>query len=124
MNPFGTLGMISFPGTNGYSRNMWDTEYNDFQPRVGAAYQITNSLVARGGFGITYLPSNTGYFSSPNDYGEASFAPGNKHCLMAPTPVAFLRRSLPMQPPWLRRSERIPRLRRTTASTRRTSTGI
>ncbi len=77
MNPFGTMGEISFPGTNGYSRNMWDTEYHDFQPRVGAAYEITKSLVARGGFGITYLPSNTGYFSSPNDYGEASFAPGN-----------------------------------------------
>ena len=78
MNPFGTLGLVSFPGTNGYSRNMWDTEYKDFQPRVGAAYQITKSLVARGGFGISYLPSNTGYFSSPNDYGEASFAPGNE----------------------------------------------
>jgi hypothetical protein len=77
MNPFGTLGLISFPGTNGYSRNMWDTEWKDFQPRVGGAYQINKSLVARGGFGITYLPSNTGYFSSPNDYGEASFAPGN-----------------------------------------------
>ncbi len=78
MNPFGSRGMISFPGTNGYSRNMWDTEYHDFQPRLGAAYQVTKSLVARGGFGITYLPSNTGYFSSPNDYGEASFAPGNE----------------------------------------------
>lgn len=77
-NPFGTMGVLSFPGTNGYSRNMWDTEYHDFQPRVGAAYQITKTLVARGGFGITYLPSNTGYFSSPNDYGEASFAPGNE----------------------------------------------
>jgi trimeric autotransporter adhesin len=77
-NPFGTVGMLSFPGTGGYSRNMWDTEYSDLQPRVGAAYQITKSLVAHGGFGITYLPSNTGYFSSPNDYGEASFAPGNE----------------------------------------------
>ena len=78
MNPFGTKGVLSFPGTNGYSRNMWDTEYHDFQPRVGAAYQVTHSLVARGGFGITYLPSNTGYFSSPNDYGEASFTSGNE----------------------------------------------
>lgn len=77
-NPFGTQGVLSFPGTNGYSRNMWDTEWHDFQPRVGAAYQITKTLVARGGFGIAYLPTNTGYFSSPNDYGEASFAPGNE----------------------------------------------
>jgi Carboxypeptidase regulatory-like domain/TonB dependent receptor-like, beta-barrel len=77
-NPFGTMGVLAFPGTNGYSRNLWDTEYHDFQPRFGAAYQITPTLVVRGGFGIAYLPSNTGYFSSPNDYGEASFAPGNE----------------------------------------------
>ena len=77
-NPFGTMGVLAFPGTNGYSRNMWDTEWHDFQPRIGAAYQITHTLVARGGFGIAYLPTNTGYFSSPNDYGEASFAPGNE----------------------------------------------
>src|SRR5258706_490601 len=25
-NPFGTKGVIAFPGTNGYSRNLWDTE--------------------------------------------------------------------------------------------------
>ena len=77
-NPFGTWGVLSFPGTNGYSRNLWDTEYHDVQPRLGVAYQITRTLVARGGFAITYLPSNTGYFSSPNDYGEASFVPGNE----------------------------------------------
>jgi Carboxypeptidase regulatory-like domain len=76
-NAFGTQGAIDFPGTMGYSRNLWDTEYHDFQPRIGAAFQVSPSLVARGGFGITYLPSNTGYFSSPNDFGEASFASGN-----------------------------------------------
>ena len=40
MNPFGTLGGIAFPGTNGYSRNLWDTEYHDFGPRLGAAYRL------------------------------------------------------------------------------------
>ncbi|HEV2275538.1 MAG TPA: TonB-dependent receptor [Acidobacteriaceae bacterium] len=77
VNSFGTPGRIDFPGTQGYSRNLWDTEYHDFQPRLGVAYQVTPTLVARGGFGITYLPTNSGYFSSPNDYGEASFASGN-----------------------------------------------
>jgi hypothetical protein len=76
-NPFGTLGRIDFPGTQGYSRNLWDTEYHDFQPRVGAAYQFSSRLVVHGGFGISYLPSNSGYFSSPNDFGEATFASGN-----------------------------------------------
>lgn len=77
-NPYGTMGVLAFPGTSGYSRNLWDTEYHDFQPRIGAAYQITHTLVVRGGFGISYMPSNTGYYSSPNDYGEAAFAAGNQ----------------------------------------------
>ena len=89
--PFSTsaapaMGIVSFPGANGNSRNLWNTEYHDFQPRVGAAWQITRSLVARGGFGITYMPSNTGYFSSPNDYGEGSWAPGNQALPFGPTP--------------------------------------
>jgi hypothetical protein len=78
MNPFGTLGSIVFPGSGGYGRNLWPTEYHDFGPRVGAAYQVARGLVVRGGFGISYLPSNTGYFSSPNDYGAASFSAGTQ----------------------------------------------
>jgi trimeric autotransporter adhesin len=77
-NVFGTMGTVTFPGTNGYPRNLWYTEYHDFQPRIGAAYQIKPDLVVRGGFGITYLPTNTGYYSSPTDYGEAAWAPGNQ----------------------------------------------
>jgi hypothetical protein len=77
-NPFGSMGVFAFPGVNGYSRNLWDTEYHDFQPRVGFAYQVYPGTVVRGGFGITYLPSNSGYFSSSNDYGGAPFAAGNQ----------------------------------------------
>jgi trimeric autotransporter adhesin len=77
-NVFGTMGTVTFPGTNGYPRNLWYTEYHDFQPRIGGAYQIKPDLVVRGGFGITYLPTNTGYYSSPTDYGEAAWAPGNQ----------------------------------------------
>jgi hypothetical protein len=80
-NAFGSQGNIDFPGTNGYSRNLWNTEWHDFQPRVGGAWQLRPNLVARGGFAITYLPSNSGYFSSPNDYGEATFASGNTGAL-------------------------------------------
>jgi hypothetical protein len=75
-NAFGTLGAIAFPGVDGYSRNLWDTTYDNFGPRVGAAYQWNERMVLRGGFGITYLPTNTGYFSSPVDYGVANFAGG------------------------------------------------
>jgi hypothetical protein len=75
--PFGSQGAIDFPGTNGYSRNLWDTEWHDVQPVLGAAWQITPTFVAHGGYRTTYLPSNSGYFSSPNDLGEATWAPGN-----------------------------------------------
>ena len=75
-NAFGTLGAIAFPGVGGYSRNLWDTTYDNWGPRVGAAYQWNDRTVLRGGFGVTYLPTNTGYFSSPVDYGVANFAGG------------------------------------------------
>ncbi|HMG01715.1 MAG TPA: TonB-dependent receptor [Edaphobacter sp.] len=77
-NPFGSQGVFAFPGANGYSRGLWDTEYHDFQPRVGFAWQVYPGTVVRGGFGITYLPTNSGYFSSSNDYGGAPFAAGNQ----------------------------------------------
>ena len=75
-NSFGSAGRIAFPGEDGYSRNLWDTSYDNFGPRVGAAYQWNDKTVLRGGFGVTYLPTNTGYFSGPTDYGSANFSGG------------------------------------------------
>jgi hypothetical protein len=85
-NVFGTLGAIYFPGANGNPRNLWATEYRDFGPRLGAAYRFGHNMVIRGGFGISYLPSNTGYFSSPNEYGEESFSPGTQMIPYGTTP--------------------------------------
>jgi trimeric autotransporter adhesin len=65
-NPIGTAdgigaqGALAFVGTGGYSRHLWNTSYNNFGPRLGVAYRITNSLVVRGGYGISYVPTNTG----------------------------------------------------------------
>jgi hypothetical protein len=98
-NPFGTLGAIAFPGTSGYGRNLWDTEYHDFGPRVGAAYRLANSFVIRGGFGITYLPSNTGYFSSPNEYGASSFAAGTQMLPYGTNPAGIPVRTFDQQGP-------------------------
>jgi trimeric autotransporter adhesin len=75
-NAWGSMGIIAFPGTTGYSRNLWNTEWHDIQPRVGGAYQLKNGFVLRGGFGITYLPSNGGYYSGPTAYGSSSFSSG------------------------------------------------
>jgi hypothetical protein len=73
---FDTLGRLTFPGEDGYSRNLWNTTYDNYGPRVGAAYQLNDKTVVRSGFGITYLPTNTGYFSGPTDYGSANFSAG------------------------------------------------
>jgi hypothetical protein len=75
-SPFGTQGAIAFVGVGGYSRNLWDTVYNNWGPRLGAAYQLDDRTAIRGGFGITYLPTSTGYFPSPVDYGAVTFSSG------------------------------------------------
>lgn len=72
---FGTPGAIVFPGNTTDNPHMWKTDYKNFGPRLGAAYQINRSLVARGGYGLTYVPSNTGFNDGPGFYGAASFTP-------------------------------------------------
>jgi hypothetical protein len=72
---FHTPGAIVFPGVNGAGRNLWHTQWTNFGPRLGLAYRVTNNLVARGGFGITYIPSNTGFNDGPGFYGAAMFTP-------------------------------------------------
>jgi hypothetical protein len=49
-------GGPTFPGVNGVPRGVVDTIYNHFAPRLGFAYQATSKLVARGGYGIFWVP--------------------------------------------------------------------
>jgi hypothetical protein len=74
MNPFGTQGTLAFAGTDGYSRHMWDVRYRDVGPRVGLAYKISDTFVARGGYGITYIPTNTGLLHGPFNFGASPFS--------------------------------------------------
>ncbi|HXN21325.1 MAG TPA: TonB-dependent receptor [Candidatus Dormibacteraeota bacterium] len=72
--PFmGTPGAIVFPGNTRSSRHLWQTEYHNFGPRLGAALQVRRSLVVRGGYGVTYVPSNTGFNDGPGFYGGTPF---------------------------------------------------
>ena len=50
-------GGIGFAGVNGAPRTPFDSEYNNWQPRVGAAYQLGSKTVLRGGYGM--------FFTSP-----------------------------------------------------------
>ena len=83
-NPFGTTGRIVFPGVTFKRRNMWPTEWNNYGPRLGYAWQLRNDLVVRGGYGLTYIPSNTGYNDGPGFYGAGPFAPATATSSLAP----------------------------------------
>jgi hypothetical protein len=50
-NPFGTQGAVAFPGVDGYSRNLWDTEYDNWgraAPRVPVEHVQGRHEAARG----------------------------------------------------------------------------
>ena len=49
-------GGTIFPGVNGIPRGVVDTIFNHYAPRFGYAYQVTSKLVARGGYGIFWVP--------------------------------------------------------------------
>ena len=68
-NFLGLPGEIIFPGNNGLPRNLWQTTWNDYQPRLGVSFRPRNDLVIRGGYGISYQPNNTGWFDGPYNYG-------------------------------------------------------
>jgi hypothetical protein len=74
---------LALPGgllfTSAKNRLPYGKEFYNWQPRFGAAYQVNNKMVVRGGFGIIYMPTfdppgNSG-FSSSTTYTAASNAP-------------------------------------------------
>jgi trimeric autotransporter adhesin len=75
-NSEGGLGLLTFPGVGGYSRNLYQTNWNNISPRVGAAYQFDSVTVVRGGYGRIYIPSNTGFNANGLVYGTGPYSPG------------------------------------------------
>ena len=71
-NPsLGVMGLLQFADSGSRSFE-GDPDYKQFGPHIGAAYQITSKLVARGSYGILYVPIGTNYWEGV-PYG---FAPG------------------------------------------------
>ena len=53
---------IALDETDRYGQGLLKTQTTNFAPRIGAAYEINNKLVARGGFGLFYNSfENQGY---------------------------------------------------------------
>ena len=73
-NPFGTPGRLIFPEKDGVGKTLYRTPWMDFGPRIGLAYRVSDSFVIRSGFGVTYTPSNTGFFGGPFYFGTGNFA--------------------------------------------------
>lgn len=48
------------------SRGLIDPDRNNFAPRIGFAYKVSEKLVARGGYGIFYGGQENGPFSNPS----------------------------------------------------------
>jgi len=56
---------------NSSSRAVYNPQYTNFAPRIGLAYQLTNKLVMRAGFGMFYVEAME--LSPPNDgYSQAT----------------------------------------------------
>ena len=49
-------GGLVFAGVNGNSRYQFEPERNNFAPRIGGAYQLTDKTVLRAGIGWFYMP--------------------------------------------------------------------
>jgi outer membrane receptor protein involved in Fe transport len=79
---FNTPGALVYPGNTIPRRNLWETDYKNFGPRFGIAWQYNDDTVLRGGYGLTYVPSNTGFNDGPGFYGAGAFtssASGNPY---------------------------------------------
>ncbi len=53
---FRALGGLMFAGLQGVSRTLWDTDRNNFSPRIGLAYLIGANTVLRSSYGIFFEP--------------------------------------------------------------------
>lgn len=54
VSAFRVMGGLTFAGVGGLPRALWDSDRNNFAPRIGLAYQIAQRTVLRSGYGIFY----------------------------------------------------------------------
>lgn len=53
-------GIVQFAGVNGNPRQENDTDYKNFAPRLGFAWEVGDKTAVRGGYGIFYVTNSGG----------------------------------------------------------------
>jgi Carboxypeptidase regulatory-like domain/TonB dependent receptor len=71
----GYLGELQF--ANSSRRSLFNTNYKNFAPRIGFAYQLMPKLVMRGGYGIFYPPSFRGTGPAPGFSSDTPYVASN-----------------------------------------------
>ena len=70
----GRAGVVQYAGVGGNPRSENDTNYTNFAPRLGFAWQIGQKSAVRGGYGLFYVTNSggnvagTGYQVNTNVY--------------------------------------------------------
>jgi hypothetical protein len=65
-------GAVVYNGVGNAGRGLYDPTKRDWAPRLGLAYQATEKLVVRAGFGVYYVPS---FFGQGADQGYGQSTP-------------------------------------------------
>jgi len=69
------LGELQF--ANSGQRGLFNTNYKNFAPRIGFAYQVMPKLVMRGGYGIFYPPTFRGTGPAPGFSSDTPYVASN-----------------------------------------------
>ena len=69
------LGELQFAHSN--QRGLFNTDYKNFAPRIGFAYQLMPKLVMRGGYGVFYPPSFRGTGPAPGFSSDTPYVASN-----------------------------------------------
>src|SRR6266567_4489270 len=68
-------GELQFASSS--NRGLFNTDYKNFAPRIGFAYQLMPKLVMRGGYGVFYPPSYRGTGPAPGFSSDTPYVASN-----------------------------------------------
>ncbi len=88
-------GGLLFAGVNGNPRGIYDSDWNNFGPRIGFAYRVNGKTVVRGGYALFYAqtfddPGNAPGFSQRTQMVTSIAAGVPANPLVNPFPTGFL----------------------------------